>query len=288
MFTEKQLKQNIHNIMYSARKQAGMTQLDMANALGASQSNYSKMERGQLVPSAAEWALFCLTLDVPLNTITKGYLDKLQPAAHELKRPLGRFKIPKRYIEYPCCNIRYINPLLHFAQKLFGNEYTERLNFFSIDMDYFANFDNQINCQFLIDLTSYLHNESGKSMNQFFDEDFTSHYIHGDLHEKFKNDNNLPNLLKRYVTHSNKYNLTFIRKTEHDTSAKAAMVLIPQFTPNLLADPLAVTKNEETLLNYEKHFVHNLCRYAMEDINSIEVRLEDFGSKRTRFILELF
>jgi len=47
------------------RKDLGITQVELANVWGVTQGTVSKIEKGTLVPSVAQWVEVCDILDVP-------------------------------------------------------------------------------------------------------------------------------------------------------------------------------------------------------------------------------
>jgi predicted transcriptional regulator len=47
------------------RKNIGITQVELANVWGVTQGTVSKIEKGTLVPSVAQWVEVCDILDVP-------------------------------------------------------------------------------------------------------------------------------------------------------------------------------------------------------------------------------
>ena len=56
--------EDIARVLHSFRKKKGMTQKAIAEELGISQSNFSKMENALLQPSAIQWMIFSQLVDV--------------------------------------------------------------------------------------------------------------------------------------------------------------------------------------------------------------------------------
>lgn len=54
------INEKIAATMLNARRAKGLTQKEVAQELGISQGALSKIERAKLVPTAAQWFLFCL------------------------------------------------------------------------------------------------------------------------------------------------------------------------------------------------------------------------------------
>jgi transcriptional regulator with XRE-family HTH domain len=53
------------------RKSNGLTQKEVADVLGISQSNFSKMENALLQPSAIQWMSFCQLVEIPFDIALK-------------------------------------------------------------------------------------------------------------------------------------------------------------------------------------------------------------------------
>ena len=61
--------EDVSRILHSHRKKKGLTQKEVADELGISQSNFSKMENGLLEPSAIQWMMFCQMMGISTETI---------------------------------------------------------------------------------------------------------------------------------------------------------------------------------------------------------------------------
>jgi transcriptional regulator with XRE-family HTH domain len=61
--------EEVSRILHSLRKKKGMTQKAVADELGISQSNFSKMENALLEPSAIQWMTFCQIMGVSTDLI---------------------------------------------------------------------------------------------------------------------------------------------------------------------------------------------------------------------------
>jgi transcriptional regulator with XRE-family HTH domain len=61
--------EDVARILHSLRKKKGMTQKSVADELGISQSNFSKMENALLEPSAIQWMTFCQLMGVATDLI---------------------------------------------------------------------------------------------------------------------------------------------------------------------------------------------------------------------------
>ncbi len=59
----------IHENIKAARKAAGVTQKDLAQAIGVYQKDISRWERGERLPSLEMFAKLCRALDVSADTM---------------------------------------------------------------------------------------------------------------------------------------------------------------------------------------------------------------------------
>lgn len=61
--------EDVSRLLRALRIKRGMTQKAVADELGISQSNFSKMENGLLEPSAIQWMTFCQLMGISTETI---------------------------------------------------------------------------------------------------------------------------------------------------------------------------------------------------------------------------
>lgn len=61
--------EDVARVLHTFRKKKGMTQKAVADELGISQSNFSKMENAILEPSAIQWMVFCQLMGVSTDLI---------------------------------------------------------------------------------------------------------------------------------------------------------------------------------------------------------------------------
>lgn len=61
--------EDVARILHVLRKKKGLTQKQVADELGISQSNFSKMENALLEPSAIQWMTFCQLMGVSTEMI---------------------------------------------------------------------------------------------------------------------------------------------------------------------------------------------------------------------------
>ena len=60
-------------IMKAARQTAGLSESDVANAIGCTAAELLEMENGVIIPSGAEWYLFCHLVRISTDSFNVGY-----------------------------------------------------------------------------------------------------------------------------------------------------------------------------------------------------------------------
>lgn len=61
--------EDVARVLHTLRKKKGLTQKAVADELGISQSNFSKMENGLLEPSAIQWMTFCQLMGISTEAL---------------------------------------------------------------------------------------------------------------------------------------------------------------------------------------------------------------------------
>lgn len=70
-----QFKSNAAQVFKAGRKLRQITQREMAKIVNLSQSNVSKIEKGQLIPDAGVWYVFCKTVGIKMDSaLATGYV----------------------------------------------------------------------------------------------------------------------------------------------------------------------------------------------------------------------
>lgn len=143
-------------VMRVARKQAGVSQRQIATLIDVSQSKYAKMELGQLIPNIREWKELRQILDLPDHCFETGLIDRNSAMEPLEKSYSGNFHIPARYANNRGSRVRIIRNLLDsFTQIVGENHVLEYIKGKQLDPDFFYDLDHQINLQFVIDLIAH-------------------------------------------------------------------------------------------------------------------------------------
>jgi transcriptional regulator with XRE-family HTH domain len=145
-------------IIRAVRKAKGISQLELAKIMGIPQPTMSKIERGQSEINALQWAIFCEKFEIDHSSLLSGYveLDK-SPITVSDEFEVGDFKLLKRYAEQRSTSVRFIAPILKYAEEVLGVDYN--ISFFKtkkIDPDYFYILDNTVNMRLVYEYLNEL------------------------------------------------------------------------------------------------------------------------------------
>jgi len=147
-------------LMKAARKFKKFNQADVAKAIGCSQSALSKMEHNLLVPSAPQWFLFSRFTGIPPESLEKGIIDrKVKVKFNSTEVSLG-FKIPKKYRQYRSMKVRELHPFITFLEKKGKNKKEAFFQHMGLEEEFFLDFDNLVNFQFLLDVIQFFIQEN--------------------------------------------------------------------------------------------------------------------------------
>ena len=148
------LYQKIGKAIRATRKELGMSQLDLAKALGfRSQSAISKIESGQMAPSIEQLVEFCKGTNTSITQICGGYTDGLKPASLATSSETPGFRLPKRYAFNRGSIIRNTTPMIqHFEDVLGPGSFQSFALSKGVDPDFFVNRCNQIHMSFHLDM----------------------------------------------------------------------------------------------------------------------------------------
>jgi len=177
-------------ILRATRKKLALTQYSVAAILGISQSCYSRMENGKLIPSASDWLEFCVYTKIPSDSLLTGNIESLSPASLTSSKNYGDFKIPKKYSQLRGSKVRAVLPFYYFLIETFGqtkvNQYFKHIK---MDQDYLVDFDHQINLELSLDITRYLIEKKHLRQNNLSKllKPVSSPSTHGNLHKFYEN-----------------------------------------------------------------------------------------------------
>lgn len=199
-------------IVETARRNAGLTQKELANTLGVIQSTISRIEKGILSPTLFHWMEMCDILKIPQDAISVGYLDHASITRVKSDIKEGGHTLPKKYRELRCFKVRQILPLITYLRSEFGDEaYVNTLKAMGMRPTFFVNIDNQINLAFLNDLFGQIGNyqhinkKTSKSILRYTSKEDS----HGVLSTLYRNAQDQIDLMDRYLKNTSKYQRAF-------------------------------------------------------------------------------
>jgi len=228
--SEAQQVLKIARIFRCARKHLGLTQVDICQELGVSQSTLSKIEAAKLMPSASQWIDFCSLAGISPSTALKtGYIDHGLPA--KLSRAgESNFRIPKKYREFRGSKARAVLPFLIFFEQNYGEEKLQDfLKSKKMDGDFFFNLDAQINIQFTKDIIEQILKDKKIKINNLHKITQLSgeKRVHGKMHSLYDKNQNEKKLISTFIQNLKKYDCNFNYKLVDQSESQSYVSVLP-------------------------------------------------------------
>lgn len=196
------------DIIISARKRKGLTQADVARHLDIAQSTISRIEAEQLTPSVFLWFEIAELLEIPVESIKHGYLDKKTKSKIESGKNENGFLIRTKYSKLKCVKVRTLLPLAYYIIDTWGQEtFEEILKELGVERSFFTNLDNQVNLMFINDFAQTLKKRYSVNLGTMKE---ISNYIklaksHGSLAQEYLNAGSHIELLQKYIKNTSMY-----------------------------------------------------------------------------------
>lgn len=204
-------------IVETARKNAGMTQKELADHLGVIQSTISRIELGNLSPTLFHWMKMCSILNIPHDAISIGYLDRCTFAKINSNSMEGGYALPRAYRDLKCVKVRWLLPFLNYAKRELGEKvYLSILSDLKMKPTFFINLDNQVNVNFFGDFISALgnHQKINTKTKPEILKYSPSEDSHGVLANFYRNSSNQMDLMTRFLNNISKYQRLFFVEFE--------------------------------------------------------------------------
>lgn len=203
------LIKNTAQIFRVARKVTGLTQVEVANAIGISQSSVSKYESGILQPSALDWFNFCSLVNIDSTKALKdGYIDNCSRIKEFFYKDMG-FTVPRRYKQNRQLKVREMLPLVAHYKLQYGDEGWEQLtDKLKMDPDYFHVYDASVSLHFLEDFLAHLPG-TGKGFLDQAAKLSGNLEMHGELKGFYQNASFAPNVGLAFVKKESLYEELF-------------------------------------------------------------------------------
>lgn len=255
--------QFVGRMLESIRRSRDFTQVKVAIELGIPQGTLSKVESGQLELSARLWHRFCLFMQVPLDTIVKGYLDegKQVPIPKGLEINKKRYRLLSKYHEFCYWNVRGVIPFVQYERSLGSKgSFLTGINRSKIPSSYFLSFDNLVNLSMLEDITT-AHQDKASQFLKYFEQEFKTNEFHGDFHDDYKKSKSPFNAIRKFIGHSNKYTCDYQRILLKETDEQITLCYKKKAKQTL----------DDYFGNYNRFFLENICLYGTESPRNIKV-----------------
>ncbi|MFI5391945.1 MAG: helix-turn-helix domain-containing protein, partial [Bacteriovoracales bacterium] len=206
-------------IVETARKNAGMTQKDLADKLEVIQSTVSRIELGTLSPTLFHWMQMCKLLNIPSDAISIGYLDRCTLTRFNSNEVEGGYSIPKAYRDLKCIKVRGILHFLNYTRNELGEKvYNSILSDLKMKPTFFVNLDNQVNLNFLNDFLSAFEDHqklTSKTKNGIM-KYAAFEKSHGALSTLYRNADSQIDLMGRFINNFAKYGKCFSLEIEKE------------------------------------------------------------------------
>jgi transcriptional regulator with XRE-family HTH domain len=136
----------VSEIMRTARKRANLSQATVAAKLAITQGALSKMEHGQITPSAPQWFEFCRLAGISPDSLLLGYLESNRPIQLEEGLLETGYRMEDRFLKQRGLKVRALLPWANaLKEKLGPDAFFQACKARGIDGDIFLDHDFQVN-----------------------------------------------------------------------------------------------------------------------------------------------
>lgn len=251
-------------ILRIGRKLSGLSQIEASRTLGISQSLVSKLESGILAPDVALWFAACrlYRLD-PEDSFVTGYVDHFFCSKLSEIYPKNKLKVAARWSQNAHVMVRYLLPLLRFAESRYGRNGFERLMFSKkIDPDFFYVLDAQLNIHFLLELFSELSEHMSPTTLAQITRSVSDPELHGVLNELYMTAKDPLELIQKMIANNSAYESEFDCTIEDIKRQALTLSVSPKhYVDGALPYDLQVRK---MLCDYKQAFIQQFTAYGHE------------------------
>ena len=251
-------------VIRAGRKLRGLSQTDLAQHLGVSQSWVSKVESAQLLPNAEEWFEACQLYGVDSeDSFRTGLIDNAKSTVMGNLYPGSSIKLPKHLLENSASKVRAVRPfLLHFENNFGKKKLHDYLIKEKIDPDFFLILDNQISIRFLTKLMADLTQMGALNAVRLRELAALAKNpnTHGKLHQVYDHADSTKVLFRNLIQNSTLYENNFDYVLNENSRSALGLIITPQ--PHIAVSELKAHDLSDLVCRYKKHYFRQIASYG--------------------------
>ena len=248
-------------LMRTARKRAGLSQVEVAQHLGVSQGALSKLENGILVPNAPQWFQFCDLTSISPDSLASGYLETLRPISDEIHELEQGYRLEKRYLQHRSSKVRTLLPWINYLKHHLGETKVEALcDRLKIDNDIFLDYDFQVSLELLLDLLVEASTLGLLTKDQLFElrRVLILPRNHGSISEVYQASSHPAERLERLIENSSLYERNFHYSLESVAGKNPRQTLMIKPALTLAEIPYRRKELGDFLCQYKRLYFSNV------------------------------
>jgi transcriptional regulator with XRE-family HTH domain len=263
---------NIQFIILAGRKLRGLTQSELAKMTNISQSLMSKLEKGQLRPSAILWYELCQVLNIDWDCQIFGYIDDLKNSWK------STFRHSKKYGAPYSSTVRSIHPMLSILRASYGDrKFFSFLQKEGFNVEYFYCLGNKVSFLFFTKVLQKTSELVEKKSNLKVDQYIMERSTHGKIFESIKFLPTIEEKLQAYCENSIYYEENFIYSYEKSKNKEYNLFLkhcdpIIELGIKFFDNSLVSNLND-----YKRKYIKNYLDFNQSD--KFQVTLKESGFK---------
>ncbi len=276
---EKKEASKFAQVLRAGRKSRDVSQVELSSAIGISQGQLSKLEKGVTVPSAPIWFCVCDKLNIQSESGTLGYIDGLRDVSLSSSNYQGSFKIPKRYSHLQGSMNRTSRPLLAYLLKQAGTKKTEEfIRAQKLDPDYFALLDHPLNVNFNFDVIRHLLSSGllkAKNISELAALSGSSK-MHGAMTREYKKGQSARDLMDTFQKNTRKYSVNW--DYGFDFSRKNTVEIVTTPAAHMKEFDMDEKELGGFISEYTKHFLLSLFEENNIKVDPAAIQIKNEGN----------
>lgn len=278
-------KRKIARVFRLARKERGLSQIQLASVLGVDQAAISRIESGRQELGATDLVIISQDLHIATECFSTGYLETMEPTQVRSDPYEGSFKIPSEYRESRASKVRNTIPFLNlFRERLGEKKLQQYLETKKLDPDFFYCLDKQINIRFSIDLYKTML-QAGVLNSQDLSSiaaEVPRPSFHGLIRHRYEGISSPASLLTSLIANSRNYEANF--SYELSASKKNQVEITATPGDHLGHGALRIQGDDGRMVcDYKAHYFKNFSAYNQSMASTARVSEQECffkGAKR--------